>query len=158
MRTFIALDLDPEIKTALSDLLRRLRWRGPKASAGPGNPGCTSPSNSSARSTKAQAVRVEETMKAAAAAVPAFALRFRGTGAFPAPPRSPRVLWVGTDEPAADLDLQARLEAGLEPLGFDPRIAAVPSPPDARPGEKRGGPPRRRWPSSSGSGTRSSGK
>jgi 2'-5' RNA ligase len=119
MRTFIAFDLDPEIKTRLSDLLRRLRWRGPKGVSWARESGLHITLKFLGEIDEAQAARVEEVMKAAAAAVPAFALRVRGTGAFPPPPRSPRVLWVGTDEPAAVLDLQVRLEAGLESLGFD---------------------------------------
>ncbi len=119
MRTFIALDLDSEIKARLSDLLRRLRWRGPKGVSWARESGLHITFKFLGEIDEARAARVAETMQAAAAAVPVFALRVRGTGAFPPPPRPPRVLWVGTDEPAAVLDLQARLEAGLEGLGFD---------------------------------------
>ncbi len=119
MRTFIALDLDPEIKVRLSDLLRRLRWRGPKGISWARESGLHITLKFLGEIDEARAARVEETLKAAAAAVPAFALRVRGTGAFPPPPRPPRVFWVGTDEPAEVLDLQTRLEAGLESLGFD---------------------------------------
>ena len=119
MRTFIALDLDPEIKTRLSDLLRRLRWRGPKGVSWARESGLHITLKFLGEIDEDRAARAEEAMKAAAGAVPAFSLRVRGTGAFPPPPRPPRVLWVGTDEPAAVLDLQARLEAGLESLGFE---------------------------------------
>jgi 2'-5' RNA ligase len=119
MRTFIAFDLDPDIKTRLSGLLRRLRWRGPKGVSWARESGLHVTLKFLGEIDAARAVRVEETMKAAAAAVPAFTLRVRGTGAFPPPPRPPRVLWVGTDEPAAVLELQTKLEAGLESLGFD---------------------------------------
>jgi 2'-5' RNA ligase len=120
MRTFIAFDLDPEIKLRLSDLLRRLRWRGPKGVSWARESGLHITLKFLGEIDEAWVVRVEKAMTAAAAAVPAFALHVRGTGAFPPPPRPPRVLWVGTDEPSAVIDLQAKLEAGLESLGFDP--------------------------------------
>ena len=119
MRTFIALDLDSEIKARLSDLLRRLRWRGPKGVSWARESGLHITFKFLGEIDEARAARVAETMQAAAAAVPDFALRVRGTGAFPPPPRPQRVLWVGTNEQAAVLDLQARLEVGLEGLGFD---------------------------------------
>jgi 2'-5' RNA ligase len=119
MRTFIALDLDPDIKTRLSDLLRRLRWRGPKGVSWARELGLHITLKFLGEIDKDRAARVEEAIRTAAGAIPAFPLRVRGTGAFPPPPRPPRVLWVGTDEPAAILDLQGRLEAGLEALGFD---------------------------------------
>jgi len=120
MRTFIALDLDSEIKVRLSDLLRRLRWRGPKGITWARESGMHITLKFLGEIDEPRAARVVEAMKAAASAIPAFGLSIRGTGAFPPVPRPPRVLWIGTDEPAAFLDLQTRLESALEALGFEP--------------------------------------
>jgi len=49
-----------------------------------------------------------------------FEARFAAVGGFPNV-RRPRVLWIGVDEGSAELSELARhVEAGLEPLGFEP--------------------------------------
>jgi len=118
MRTFIAVDLDPAVKTALAGLLRKLRWRGPKGITWVREAGLHITLKFLGEIDEAMAGRVGTALESAAAAVPAFRLAVRGTGAFPGAPRAPRVLWAGTDEPAPFADLFSRLETGLEALGF----------------------------------------
>ena len=119
MRTFIAVDLDPGIKASLSDLLRRLRWHGPKGISWTREAGMHITLKFLGEIDEGMAVRAAAVLESAAGAVPAFPLIVRGTGTFPGLPRTPRVLWAGTDEPAAFGDLFARLEAGLAGLGFE---------------------------------------
>jgi 2'-5' RNA ligase len=119
MRTFIAVDLDPDIKASLSDLLRRLRWRGPKGISWVREAGMHITLKFLGEIDESRSGQVADVLKSAAQAVPAFPLAIRGTGTFPGAPRTPRVFWAGTDEPAAFGDLYARIEAGLAGLGFE---------------------------------------
>ena len=61
---------------------------------------------------------VTEALMSVAEACPSFHLGIRGLGAFPSPAR-PRVLWAGIDAGAAPAAaLAARVDDGLEALGF----------------------------------------
>ncbi|NJD69301.1 MAG: RNA 2',3'-cyclic phosphodiesterase, partial [candidate division NC10 bacterium] len=61
---------------------------------------------------------IGEAVAAAAAGCGPVHLVFQGLGAFPSP-RSARVVWIGLSHGAETLAaLQARIEAGLEPLGY----------------------------------------
>jgi|WetSurMetagenome_2_1015567.scaffolds.fasta_scaffold190482_2 RNA 2',3'-cyclic 3'-phosphodiesterase len=119
MRTFIAVDLDPAIKARLSDLLRRLRWRGPKGVTWTRETALHVTLKFLGEIDEARLADVVAVLRSAARSVPAFPLSVRGTGEFPGPPRPPRVFWAGTDEPAAFAGLFSGLEAGLAGLGFE---------------------------------------
>lgn len=62
---------------------------------------------------------IQTLMSETAVASPAFALTFKGTGVFPPQARTPRVLWIGTEEQPAILGLAERLAAALERVGFE---------------------------------------
>ncbi len=120
MRAFIAADMDPSIKASLTDLLRKLRWHGPKGISWVREPGLHITLKFLGDVDEILTGRIAAVLESAARAVPAFPVVIRGTGTFPGAPRAPRVLWAGTDEPAAFSELFARLEAGLAGLGFEP--------------------------------------
>lgn len=120
MRTFVAIDLDPEIKTALSSLVRSLRqtkaevkWVG---------------ENSFHLTLKFLGEIAEKdlepinsVMEAEARKSEPFCLECRSTGYFPEK-GSPRVIWAGVVPSPGLMDLQRRLEIAFEKLGF-PREA-----------------------------------
>ena len=119
MRTFIAVDLDAAIKARLSDLLRKLRWHGPKGITWAREAALHITLKFLGEIDEARRTSVAGILRDAARAVPVFPLIVRGTGEFPGPPRPARVLWAGTDEPPAFADLFGRLETGLAGLGFE---------------------------------------
>jgi len=117
MRTFVAIDLNTQIRGNLSELIGRLR-------------GCRS---------NIKWVRVEMThitlkflgdireermpeLKTAVREVcerhAAFTVSFRGTGAFPPRSSAPRVLWVGIDQSENLSALHRDLEIRLEKMHF----------------------------------------
>ena len=67
---------------------------------------------------EARVFQVKKLMEETTASFKTFSLKLRGTGFFPPNPKYPRVLWIGTVSEATLLELQERLESGLEGLGF----------------------------------------
>jgi 2'-5' RNA ligase len=117
MRAFVAVDLDPGIKTALEALVRRLkachadvRW----ADAG----GMHLTLKFLGWIDESQVARIEGLLSDVARRHAAFPLRLEGTGAFPAD-RDPRVLWAGVAAEPGLLALQEDLDAALEADGFE---------------------------------------
>jgi 2'-5' RNA ligase len=116
VRAFIAVDLDPGLKTTIQDLIRKLeasradvRWTRPG--------GFHLTLKFLGEVDDGQAVRVKKILEDIAGRHKAFSLRLEGTGAFPGE-RNPRVLWVGV---AADPELAAiqdDLERELELESF----------------------------------------
>jgi 2'-5' RNA ligase len=50
--------------------------------------------------------------------IPSFPIEVRGCGGFPSTKR-PRVVWIGVEDPSGSLQaMQARVEAGMQELGF----------------------------------------
>ncbi|MCD4690782.1 RNA 2',3'-cyclic phosphodiesterase [bacterium] len=116
IRTFVALELSPDLKDGILSLIDELNARGVRASW-------------SRASTLHVTLKflgdVEEALApdlvtaiaCAAAEVPPFVFDTTSMGAFPSPAR-PRVVWLGV-EPADGLhDLQEAVERELTPLGF----------------------------------------
>jgi RNA 2',3'-cyclic 3'-phosphodiesterase len=118
MRTFIAVDLDPAIKSVLLDFIRRLKKIGePKVGWAKEN-GMHLTLKFLGEIDEDQAVRVKECVTSVAGKVAAFPLKIRGTGFFPQNARHPRVLWVGTSAEPVLRELQRELELRLAALGF----------------------------------------
>ncbi len=119
MRTFIAVDLDPEIKKALSAFILRLKKAGPEGTSWARETGMHLTLKFLGEIDESKSESISRIMDATVQPEKPFRLQFRGTGCFPNA-RFPRVLWVGT-APSAELDgLTSRLEAGLAAIGFDP--------------------------------------
>jgi 2'-5' RNA ligase len=117
VRAFIAIDLDPEIKTAIQALIKDLdlaradiRW----VNAG----GMHLTLQFLGEIDEGQAQRVREILTAVARRHAPFPLRLEGTGAFPGE-RSPRVLWVGFAAEPSLLALQDDIGGALEAEGFE---------------------------------------
>ncbi len=118
LRAFIAIDLAPEIKAGLRELVRTLRatradvrWVEPD--------GMHLTLKFLGEIDAARTVCVRELLTATARRHPAFPLALEGTGAFPGD-RAPRVFWAGV---AAGPELESfykDLEAALAAEGFEP--------------------------------------
>jgi 2'-5' RNA ligase len=116
VRAFIAVDLDPGLKTTVEELIRKLeasradvRWTRPG--------GFHLTLKFLGEIDDAQAGRVKAILAEAARRHKAFALRLEGTGAFPGE-RNPRVLWVGVTAEPGLAALQGDLDRELEAEGF----------------------------------------
>lgn len=118
MRTFIAIDLDPGIKRTLSDFLRRLKKLVPQNISWIKEPGMHLTLKFLGEIDEGQVLLIKTLMNDVAAASAAFPLKLRGTGFFPPQAKLPRVLWIGTEEQPAILNLEENLVSGLERLGF----------------------------------------
>lgn len=116
MRAFIAIDLEPELKSALEALLRRLEaTRAEVRWARPGGIHLTL--KFLGEIDEPQAARVMAALEGVARRHRSFGLRLEGTGAFPTE-RSPRVLWAGVAAEPGLAEMQDDLERALEGLGF----------------------------------------
>lgn len=116
MRTFIAIDLEAEIKKKLLALIQELeatraaiRWVQPG--------GLHLTLKFLGEIDEAQAARVKAVLTAAAGHHAAFPLRLEGTGIFPGE-RNPRILWAGFAAEPKLIALQTELEKALESEGF----------------------------------------
>lgn len=117
MRTFIAIEIPPEVKTALAALQDELRHAGAEVS-------WTKPDNIHLTlkflgEVEAQRiVTIEQACAATAAECAPFELRLAGTGVFP-DARRPRVLWAGLDGDVENARrMQMRLDERLSAAGF----------------------------------------
>lgn len=116
MRAFIAIDLEPGLKSALEALVRRLEaTRADVRWARPGGTHLTlkflGPIDDD------QVGRVTTALEDVLRRHKPFDLRLEGTGAFPTE-RNPRVLWVGVTAGPELAELQEDLERALESEGF----------------------------------------
>lgn len=118
MRAFIAIDLAPEIKAVLRELVRALRatradvrWVEPE--------GMHLTLKFLGEIDDARAGRVGEVLAGTGRRHPAFPLRLEGTGAFPGD-RAPRVFWAGVVAGPELGALHADLEGSLAAEGFEP--------------------------------------
>jgi len=118
MRTFVAIDLEPELKRVLEDLIRKLKRTGADVRWS-GAEGMHLTLKFLGEVEPAAVPLVEQTVGAAASKHSRFPLTLRGSGTFP-PGRSPRVLWVGIAEVSPLIDLQKAVEAGLDGVGYPP--------------------------------------
>jgi 2'-5' RNA ligase len=119
VRTFIAIDLEPAIKSALLDYIRSLKKLAPPGSIGwAKDAGLHLTLKFLGEIAEPRVAEVAAVLTTAAASVAAFPLSVRGTGSFPGGSRTPRVLWVGTAADPVLGEVFNCLESGLEQLGF----------------------------------------
>jgi 2'-5' RNA ligase len=116
MRTFIAIDLDPELKRTLQDLILKLKRTGADV-RWVSSQGMHLTLKFLGEIGEDRVPAVESVLRGAAAASSSFPLVLQGTGTFPGG-KSPRVIWAGFKEEPALLALQKAVEDGLEREGF----------------------------------------
>lgn len=117
VRAFVAVNLEPGLKEALAHVQQRLKeTRADVGWVRPENIHLTLKFLGQVGENRLGAVG--EALGAAARGFGSFRLVLGGLGAFPQP-RAARVIWIGISHGAeAVAKLQARVETGLEPLGF----------------------------------------
>jgi 2'-5' RNA ligase len=117
IRTFIAVDLGPEVRRAVRPMLERLeRATGEVKWLDADNLHLTLKFLGDVED--AEIYRVCRQVQEAAADVAPFRVTCRGTGAFPNLQR-PRTIWLGIDDAAGQLtNLQARVEERMRALQF----------------------------------------
>lgn len=119
LRTFIAIDLSPELRANLGDLQDRLRGelgRGSVRWVQPQGIHLTLKFLGDTR--REQLDEIQRALARAAATAEPFTISAGGAGCFPNA-RQPRVVWVGLEETSgALLRLRNAVESEVSPLGF----------------------------------------
>lgn len=120
MRTFIAINLDQEIKRALSQFITELnacsperkgiRWVRPE--------GMHLTLKFLGEISEEKVPPIESALKEISEKYGPFPLRVKGTGYFPPKSKTPRVLWVAIEEVEDLKRLQSDMEQAMEDLGF----------------------------------------
>jgi 2'-5' RNA ligase len=117
MRTFIAIELEDDLKERLTALIKEfmsvsqnIRWVKKQAMH------LTLKFLGEIDQDKIS--QIESLLTDIAHKADAFPLQLKGTGAFPPGKRKPRVLWVGITENPSLLRLQEEIESGCERMGF----------------------------------------
>jgi 2'-5' RNA ligase len=139
MRAFIAVDLAPEIKSAVEGLVRALRRKG-------GNVAWVKPEAMHltlkflGNISDEEAGAITALLERIAAGRRPFPLKLKGTGTFPPGGRAnARILWAGIAETPELMEIQSALESECEKAGF-PGGKTFPSPhPGARQVRRRAG-------------------
>ena len=118
MRTFVAIDLDPDLKTRLAafidelrPLAKNVRWVNA--------PGMHLTLKFLGEIGDGDVAGISAALEGAVRGRQTFPLALRGTGAFPPGRRHPRVLWVGIDQVPGLVSLQAEIETAMEKRGFE---------------------------------------
>jgi len=116
VRTFIAIDLEPGLKTALQGLIRILKTAGADVRWAQAN-GLHLTLKFLGEIDEEKAVVVKRTLHEVAGRQASFPLRLEGMGAFPGE-HNPRILWAGFAAEPGLLAFQDELERELEREGF----------------------------------------
>ncbi|MFC1998198.1 RNA 2',3'-cyclic phosphodiesterase [Chloroflexota bacterium] len=124
IRTFIAIELPPDVKATLADLHTNLS-AGKDASAKWVNPNSIHLTLKFLGNINPEAIpQITDAMTKSAKNVKPFSLQLNEIGAFPNA-RSPRVVWVGLKGDTEILsELQKHLERSLDAVGFPPENRA----------------------------------
>ncbi len=117
MRTFIAIDLDENIKNNISELLRKLD-KGSKNIRWVKSQGMHMTLKFLGEVTKERICEVESVLKRISKEYHPFQLELMGTGAFPPGTKSPRILWIGVRQSESLIKIQSSLENELDKIHF----------------------------------------
>jgi 2'-5' RNA ligase len=121
IRTFVAVDLGPEVRNQLALIQGRLKKQVPNRSVRwvrPEGIHLTLKFLGNIRDDRVQ--EIVSALRGACAPISPFAFTVGGSGCFPNPKR-PSVAWIGVEDPSGALKaLQEAAERALNPLGFPP--------------------------------------
>jgi 2'-5' RNA ligase len=116
MRTFVAIDLEPELKKALQDVIVKLKKTGADV-RWVNSHGMHLTLKFLGEIGADTIPAVEQVIRQAVSGHARFRLLLRGTGTFPGG-EPPRVLWAGIAEEPGLMGLQKDIDAGLEIQGY----------------------------------------
>lgn len=117
MRTFIALELDKEIKDNLTQFIQKLN-KGTKSIKWVKPEGMHLTLKFLGEISEEESSFIKSALNKISLEFRPFSLKFKGTGTFPPGKKIPRVLWVGLEKVEPLLSLQARVEKEMENLQF----------------------------------------
>lgn len=116
MRLFIALDLPEEWKRILAQPEASIGWLGRGVKwVEPRGMHLTLKFLGEVEETLLPQIR--DGITVACSTISTFTMRLQGTGVFPNPKR-PRVYWAGIEAPRQLMDLQTRMDAEMQRIGF----------------------------------------
>jgi 2'-5' RNA ligase len=118
LRVFVAIDLEPELKKALQDLVMRLKKTGADV-RWVNFSGMHLTLKFVGEIAEGDLPAVQTVLRDLTRECAGFPLALRGTGTFPES-RSPRVLWVGVKEEPGLMALAEEIEKRLAAEGFPP--------------------------------------
>ena len=117
MRTFIAIDLEPEIKCSLTNLLSDLKKTGDKIKWAK-KQSMHLTLKFLGEISRDKMTEIESVLERLSNKFSSFQLILKGTGTFPPKSKKPRILWIGIEECSRLNDFQSELETSLEKVGF----------------------------------------
>lgn len=125
LRSFIAVELPDQIKTALASVQQDLKAQAPPRAVRWTRPESIHLTLQFLGDVAAEQVEpIAAALQRVCADQSPFSFQLRGLGVFPNP-RRPRVVWLGVVEPSGTLrTLQQGVARALEPLGFKPEERA----------------------------------
>jgi 2'-5' RNA ligase len=120
LRTFIAINLDQQLKETLSQLIEELERLDParKSVKWVNQQGMHLTLKFLGEIDENRVRQIESVLERVSDRSRAFTMKITGTGYFPPDRRNPRVLWMGIEEEESLKTLQSRLEEEMEKLGF----------------------------------------
>jgi 2'-5' RNA ligase len=120
LRTFIAINLNPELKETLSNLIEELKRLDParKSVRWVNQQAMHLTLKFLGEIDESQVEQIKKALEQISDGSRTFTMEIRGTGYFPPDKRNPRVLWLGIEEEKSLQILQSRLEEEMEKLGF----------------------------------------
>jgi len=117
MRTFVAIELEEEIKAAVSSLIRKLDTGG-RNFKWVKSQGMHLTLKFLGEVSADKITEVKSVLEIVANDYPSFELSLKGTGTFPPEARVPRVVWIGIEENATLKTVQTRIENELHKIRF----------------------------------------
>lgn len=117
MRTFIAIELDINIKRNLSEFLKTLDT-GTKSIRWVKSQGMHLTLKFLGETPEKKVDQVKSVLDQSMREYPAFLINLKGTGSFPPGVKFPRILWVGVESNEILPRIQTRLENEMEKLHF----------------------------------------
>jgi len=117
MRTFLAIDLKPEIKKNISQFIQKLESHSPNA-RWVKNQGMHLTLKFVGEITDDKAREIRSVLMDLSLRHERFPMKLLGTGTFPPRSRHPRILWVGIEESQKLMSVQNEVESMLEKLSI----------------------------------------
>jgi len=117
MRTFVAIDLDPEIKKNISQFIQKLESHNPSV-RWIKNQGMHLTLKFIGEITDDKAHDIRSVLMDLSLRYERFPLKLVGTGTFPPRSRHPRILWVGIEESQKLTSVQNEVESMLDKLSI----------------------------------------